>query len=156
MPKIIKNTMNPKTQTCPACESIWELENSEIELTECPVCGAYIEIREPKLPQLKSVKDITIDAVMEELDFEKIHKTMVALDWEWWYQGVPSIETLKESARDLLEYAWEHKCSTGTGGFWVAYEGETNEDHPVLRISFEVSWAGPCWVGKKSNEMHYA
>lgn len=154
--KIIKNTKELKTQKCPACESVWELEDNEMELNECPVCGAYIEIREPKRPQLKSVKERTINAVMEELDFEKIHKAMVALDWQWWNQGVPSIETIREHAYNLLEYAWEHKCSTGTGGFWVMYEGETDEDHPMLRIGFEVSWAGPCWVDKKSNEMEYA
>lgn len=153
MAKIIKNTLEtPTIQTCPSCGSSWELENHEPELAECPVCGAYIEVREPKL----SVKERTINAVMGELDFEKIHKTMVALDWSWWNQGVPSVGAIKKEARDILEYAWEHKCSTGTGGFWVTYEGETEDDHPMLKIGFEVSWAGPCWVSKKDNEMQYA
>lgn len=152
MPKIIKNTMKPETQKCPACGSVWELEDNEMKLSECPVCGAYIEIREPKL----SVKERTINAVMEEIDFEKIHKAMMALNWEWWNQGVPSIEALKKQAYDLLEDAWEHECSTGTGGFWVEYEGETEEDYPLLKLSFQVSWAGPCWVDKKSNEIQYS
>lgn len=152
MPKIIKNTMNPETQTCPFCGSVWELESNEPELTECPVCGVSIEIRRPKM----SIKKRTIDAVIDQLDFEKIHTIMEVLNWTWWDQGVPSMETLKKQAYDLLEYAWEHKCSTGTGGFWVEYEGETDEDYPMLKISFQASWSSPCWVDKKSNEMQYA
>jgi hypothetical protein len=152
MPNIIKNTMKPKTQKCPVCESIWELEDNEAELDECPCCGTHIEIGEPKLP----VKERTINAVMDQLDFEKIHTVMEVLVWTWRNQGVPSIETIKKQAYDLLEYAWEHKCSNGTGGFWVEYEGETDEDYPMLKISFQVSWAGPCWVSKKDNEMQYA
>ena len=42
---------------------------------------------------------------MDSFDFEQCHKVMLALDWEWWGQGTPSIETMKESARKKLEYA---------------------------------------------------
>lgn len=153
MPKIIKNAfIEPRIQKCPSCGSVWELDLHEYELEKCPVCGVDIEIRKPK----PSVKERTINAVMDQLDFEKIHTIMDVLDWEWWNQGVPSIESLKKQAYDLLEYAWEHKCSTGTGGFWVEYEGETDEDYPMLKISFQVSWSGPCWVDKNSDEMQYA
>lgn len=153
MPKIIKNAfIEPRTQKCPRCGSVWELDLHEYELEKCPICGVDIEIREPKL----SVKERTINEVMDQLDFEKIHTIMDVLDWEWWNQSVPSIETLKKQAYDLLEDAWEHKCSTGTGGFWVEYEGETDEDYPMLKISFQVSWSSPCWVSKKDNEMQYA
>jgi len=152
MPIIIKNTLENRTQACPGCGSVWELEPQESDLNECPVCGVAIETRKVTADP----KTRTIDAVMEELDFEKIHRTMVALDWQWRHEGVPSIETIKECARKHLEYAWEHKCSTGSGGLWVEYEGETEDDFPMLRLSFEVSWAGPCWVRKKDNSMQYA
>ena len=153
MPKIIKNALEePRIQTCPGCGSTWELEYGESELNECPVCGVGIEVKDP----VGDPKTRTIDAVMGELDFEKIHKAMVALNWQWWNEGVPSVETLRKNARKHLEYAWDHKCSTGSGGLWAEYEGETEENYPLLRLSFEVSWAGPCWVSKKDNEMQYA
>lgn len=152
MPKIIKNTLEKRIQTCPGCGSVWELESQEGYLNECPVCGVNIETHEPAADP----KTRTINAIMEDIDFEKIHKVMEFLGWEWWGQGVPSIETIRTEARNHLERAWDSRCSTGSGGFWVEYEGETEEDYPLLRMSFQLCWFGPCWVSKKDNEMQYA
>lgn len=43
-----------------------------------------------------------INEIIENFDFERCHYTMKALDWEWFNVGVPSIERLKQSARQRL------------------------------------------------------
>ena len=39
-----------------------------------------------------------INEVLAWFDFDKVHKTMVALDWGWAGEGVPDLQQLKESA----------------------------------------------------------
>jgi hypothetical protein len=48
-----------------------------------------------------------IKDIMDDFDFEKCRKVMLALDWEWWGQGTPSIKTMKESATNRLNDAVE-------------------------------------------------
>lgn len=44
-----------------------------------------------------------ISEILEEFDFEKVRRTMKALDWTWaTVPGYPSIERLKETAEYLL------------------------------------------------------
>jgi hypothetical protein len=43
-----------------------------------------------------------IHEIIENFNFEKCHYTMKALEWQWFDVGVPSIERLKESARERL------------------------------------------------------
>jgi hypothetical protein len=47
---------------------------------------------------------IMVDDILSEFDFEKVHDTMVALDWKWasTHPSVPSIRDLKDTARQLL------------------------------------------------------
>ena len=76
-----------------------------------------------------------IDKILDEFDFERVHKAMVALNWEWYdaENGVPSIAELRKSARRLLTdcvskgYSYL-KC----GGFLV------ENQNGILRLSFEV------------------
>jgi len=53
------------------------------------------------------VRQNMIKEIIECFDFEKCRKVMVALDWGWWGQGTPSIETMKESATNRLNDAVE-------------------------------------------------
>jgi len=76
-----------------------------------------------------------IDEILDEFDFEKVHKVMVALGWEWYdTDGVPSIAELRKKARHLLKELVNSKHqSIGTGGF-TAYMHDG-----LLGLRFEVS-----------------
>jgi len=76
-----------------------------------------------------------IDEILDEFDFEKVHKVMTALDWEWYStDGVPSIAELRREARRLLKdlVNGRHQ-SISTGGF-TAYMHDG-----LLGLRFEVS-----------------
>lgn len=77
-----------------------------------------------------------IDEILDEFDFERVHKVMVALDWQWYNTaGVPSIGDLRRAARSLLQQVVDGKNLryTATGGF-VAYM-----EDGVLGLRFEVA-----------------
>jgi len=72
-----------------------------------------------------------VDEIMEEFNFAKVHKAMVALDWKWAGSEykIPSIESLRNEAKHLLRGAaesrltqfknehWELGIINSTGGF---------------------------------------
>ena len=60
-----------------------------------------------------------IEEIIENFDFEKCELTMITLGWTWGFeQHTPSIERLKEAARNRLrvaiDYAKKEKCSKST------------------------------------------
>ena len=67
--------------------------------------------------------------LLKDFDFKKVHKAMLALEWEWRMgdstYGIPSKKTIKETARRLLKEAFDRKATIGTGGFTASYDGET-------------------------------
>lgn len=67
--------------------------------------------------------------LLKDFDFKKVHKVMLALEWEWRMgdstYGIPSKKTIKETARRLLKEAFDRKATIGTGGFTASYDGET-------------------------------
>jgi len=81
-----------------------------------------------------------IKRIMKHFDFEKVHKCMVALNWEWGFRGsgVPSIERLREHAENMLhdmEDVDDRCCRCG--GFRVTIR------QGLLELLFEVdSWRG--------------
>ena len=71
---------------------------------------------------VKSEKNLMLCLVY--YDFERVHKAMEALNWEWSSSnGVPSVDELKEQAVDLLIRCFQHSeknkedWCTATGGF---------------------------------------
>jgi len=83
-----------------------------------------------------------IYTVMNDFDFERVHKAMVALDWEWKSElkKVPSIEELKSTAIYLLCSALRHKNKIRTGGFSASFEdGELYLDFTIERASSEMT-----------------
>ena len=70
-----------------------------------------------------------LDNIMDNFDFDQVHKVMVFLDWKW-ANGKGSLEVpekyeLKGTARRLLKMAVEEKTTVSTGGFLAEYrEGE--------------------------------
>ena len=78
-----------------------------------------------------------LDNIMDWFDFEKVHKTMRSLRWEWLgtVEGIPCLGEIKERAIELLTNSIEQETSVGSGGFQVTYipvEG-------FLKLEFVVS-----------------
>ena len=60
-----------------------------------------------------------IDLVLDNFNFEKVHKVMVAMDWEWFScDGVPEICDLRIKARQLL-LGLKEDYELATGGFYA-------------------------------------
>jgi hypothetical protein len=53
------------------------------------------------------VRQNMIKEIIECFNFEKCCMVMNALNWEWFNQGIPSIETMKQSATNRLNDAIE-------------------------------------------------
>jgi hypothetical protein len=92
-------------------ESLWNHKNAD-EVAEAAyeagqstlnVLSAELSKTKHELEQLKKklFKD-KINTTMNSFDFHKVHKAMVALDWKWRDEGVPTIDSLKKTARKLL------------------------------------------------------
>lgn len=63
--------------------------------------------------------DKSVEEIIEQFDFEKVRKAMVALNWCWYGDtNPPSIGELVLSAQKLLnEVLEEDLCALSTGGF---------------------------------------
>ena len=91
-----------------------------------------------------------IPYIFERFDFEKVQKVMEFLEWRWADEmGVPSIVSLKTTARDLLEGCVDeferlgcpaHGMSYATGGFEAQIECYENSE-PRLQLLFYVDTA---------------
>lgn len=62
-----------------------------------------------------------IQDILEYFDFERVHETMIKLNWTWVnsdlkHEYIPEIEELKEHAKERLEKAIKYKWSE-SGGF---------------------------------------
>lgn len=86
--------------------------------------------------------EFQIHRIMNDFDFEKVHKHMVDNNHQW-YMGsagtrVPDLEDLRWTARDLLTKAAYHNDSTsnvGTGGF-MAYKMSWG-----MSLTFQLAWS---------------
>ena len=95
------------------------------------------------------------DNIIENFGYEQVHKTMVALDWEWCDCGVPDIQTLIIESRRLLDDVIEYHLSKGnntcciaTGGFEAMLNICEEDGIPDLSLKFVVDdWyeGGDCW-----------
>ena len=76
-----------------------------------------------------------IDEILDEFNFEDVHRTMKALDWTWYgSDSVPSIGDLRRQARKLLqELLKDNNQCVGTGGLF-AYKEEG-----LVGLRFEVT-----------------
>ncbi len=76
-----------------------------------------------------------LDALLEKFDFQKVHKVMTLLDWQWSGQGVPSVENMKSTVSYLFSILdRENKSDASTGGFKL----ERHRDKLVL--TFQLEW----------------
>jgi len=78
-----------------------------------------------------------VDNIMDWFDFDKVHKTMRALRWEWVgaEEKIPCQGEIREKARRMLTESIETQMSIGSGGLQVTYiPGEG-----FLKLEFVVS-----------------
>lgn len=78
-----------------------------------------------------------IDEILDEFDFEKVHRVMVALDWKWSVEGEkinPSIADLRRMARSLLQHVVSSRDTAAASGGFTAFM-----HYGVLGLRFEVS-----------------
>lgn len=66
--------------------------------------------------------DLLFDKIGSVFEWNKVYKTMKALDWCWSMgdgkMGIPNTDTLKQRARQLLREVYDRKSGRiGTGGF---------------------------------------
>ena len=48
-----------------------------------------------------------IQEIMDNFDWVKCHQTMLAIGWEWFFVGIPTISDLKDCAKKLIEQSIE-------------------------------------------------
>lgn len=80
-----------------------------------------------------------IEDILDEFNFEKVHKAMEALDWTWYDSGVPRIAELRKTARRLLRDVAEvdGDITMGTGGF----QAQKRYDNIGLFFYIDNVWA---------------
>lgn len=88
-----------------------------------------------------------INEILAWFDFEKVHKTMTALNWTWAGEGVPTIRSLKESAEQRLNDAIEQVLDPSNEEHhdigWISSSGGLkatawrDENHNLARIQLE-------------------
>lgn len=86
-----------------------------------------------------------VEAVVSQFDFARVQRAMAALDWKWGTPGstgeaVPTIAQLENTARHLLQHAWEENDENTmecAGGFEACRSGNTL----VLRFVLETQSA---------------
>jgi hypothetical protein len=88
--------------------------------------------------------------IIANFDFEKVHKVMEFLNWEWREQGVPNIPQLKETAMMLLDTVCEKGDGTitATGGFTA----ELIDGY--LELRFCVEEQGSCLDSSQETVFH--
>jgi hypothetical protein len=83
-----------------------------------------------------------MDDIMDCFDFSRVHRAMVALDWEWYGDGAPDEWQIRRRARNLMRNAIERNLSNyASYGFCVRIDED--EDGGCLSLSFVVEeWCG--------------
>lgn len=85
-----------------------------------------------------------IDYIINTFNFERVHIAMTAVDWKWAKRNlvpteVPSVARLKQTARQMLEIAFNEKTTAVTGGLHAVYhpptEGPGVSTHIVTSLS---------------------
>ena len=77
------------------------------------------------------------EKVEEYLNWDRINKTMIFLDWSWVNKGVPDIDQLKATVMKLMGEAYnsETDYKIGTGGFKIEYFKEDD----CFNVSFQLT-----------------
>lgn len=68
-------------------------------------------------------KQAHINTCLNNFRFDKVHLTMVCLDWGWASTNMkpPGVYDLIEKAKTLLSQAWDERATIETGGLRAIY-----------------------------------
>lgn len=105
--------------------------------------GVRLGFKNPFLKEKHSEDEInsTVNEVMDLFDYERVHKVMEFLDWEWAGKSIPEIYDLRVESRRLLEEV-ANKVIEGEEYYFVATDGfkaeawKNDDDTLGLRLSF--------------------
>jgi len=70
--------------------------------------------------------EVCVKEIFESFNFENVHKAMVATNWTWVLgtdengndnEGIPSLQTIKNHALNLLKQSYDLGQQISTGGF---------------------------------------
>lgn len=87
------------------------------------------------------VRDIDVEKMLQEFDFEGAHKIMTDLRWRWWNgqgpEGVPTLDQLRQEVRaQVLRLVGDKGAlSSRTGGFKVSRR-VSEMGHEVVLLEF--------------------
>lgn len=151
--KILKHGKKNCIFVCPSCECEFIPTNSEKTnktTCVCPDCGDAVCLATENMfndrwNDFEKIKE----QILEIIDLDKIHETMVLLNWEWFGVGVPTTYQLSEKLVELMAEAWDGRTSIRTGGFYVKYWPQDEDCIEGIEVSFEVTNAN-CYI----NENH--
>jgi len=97
--------------------------------------------KEESTEKNKEDKEKVVSEVLDVFNFEKVHKTMVFLDWKWKSGNVPTVEELHEQAEMLVRESLESESMIlSTGGFTVV-KIPVEKDKVMLELMFNVESA---------------
>lgn len=97
-----------------------------------------------------------INRIIEDFDFEKVHRVMQTLNWCWYStNGVPSVGALVLCAQELLQDVSKMNVgySIGIGGFRaMKINDEFDEDEEGLKLEFILTSTVFCvkWLENES------
>ena len=78
----------------------------------------------------------SIDDIMDNFDFKRVHDVMEAVEWSWHYYGVPEESDIRKEARRLLkDVASKKHCIVATGGLEAHYD----KDEDMCGLKFVVT-----------------
>ena len=94
------------------------------------------------------IHQIMIANILNQFDFIRVHQVMVCLDWEWYYNGTPTIDGLRNAARKRIDSAIKGCIDEGTanipyhsssGGLKATVEKNINGQIDFIELEFVVS-----------------
>jgi len=90
----------------------------------------------------KNISERMKKEILDNFDFEKVHKVMTLLDWRWYSSAenkVPNIEQMKNMVRSLFKSLEHPDCdAVSCGGFSLYYDTEFAEKDSV-KLEFSIT-----------------
>jgi len=98
-----------------------------------------VSLSETSAKTYEEVAASRIEDIMDEFDFDKVHKVMDSLDWTWVGveagDNIPSRAELRRSARRLLQQSVQTKSSIGSGGFHIEFDSGEENGMPWVNLN---------------------
>ena len=85
--------------------------------------------------------DKQIEEIMDNFNFNKVHRVMVSLGWVYAMEGVPTLESIKKTALGHLKHVknTEDCISIESGGFRASIKEGEGQKYLILQF-IVASW----------------